>query len=218
MEKRELKENSFSWRDRLRSVLREKMSEKQISILIAAAELFGEKGFSATTTKEIARRAGVAESSVFKQHKSKDALFAALLESVTTHIFLPMLRHGLDALFGREFDSLEDFFRALFRNRLELIRENVVLLRLLLLELPYRPDQRVFFLSAIRETKLFDALDGLKARGLLPDRPAEETMGILFACLGGFFLTRFVLFPEHFAEGLDEDTERFVLFLTKGLA
>jgi AcrR family transcriptional regulator len=217
MEEKETGKIDCDWRARLRAALRDRMSEKQVSILIAAAELFSEKGFSATTTKEIARRAGVAEGSVFKQHTSKDVLFATLSESIATHILAPLLGYGLDALFRREFDSPEDLFRALFRNRMELFGKNAEPIRLLLLELPYRPDLRAFFLSTLRATPLFDALGRLKEKGFLPARSAEDILRILITCFAGFFLTRFLLFPEYFSEEIEADAERFVQFLAKGL-
>jgi len=48
-------------------------------ILEAALESFAEKGFSGTSTKEIARRAKVNEVTIFRQFKSKRALFSAVI-------------------------------------------------------------------------------------------------------------------------------------------
>jgi len=48
-------------------------------ILDAALESFAEKGFSGTSTKEIARRAKVNEVTIFRQFKSKRALFSAVI-------------------------------------------------------------------------------------------------------------------------------------------
>ena len=45
MEEKETDKIDCDWRARLRAALRDRMSEKQVSILIAAAELFSEKGF-----------------------------------------------------------------------------------------------------------------------------------------------------------------------------
>jgi AcrR family transcriptional regulator len=49
-------------------------------ILIAARELFLEKGIQATTA-EVARRAGVAEGSIFKRFKTKHELFIAAMHA-----------------------------------------------------------------------------------------------------------------------------------------
>lgn len=48
-------------------------------ILDAALQAFAEKGFSGTSTREIARRADVNEVTVFRQFKSKRALFQAVI-------------------------------------------------------------------------------------------------------------------------------------------
>ena len=48
-------------------------------ILNAALALFAEKGFSASTTKDIARRARVNEVTIFRQFGSKRALFGAVV-------------------------------------------------------------------------------------------------------------------------------------------
>jgi AcrR family transcriptional regulator len=49
-------------------------------VLAAAAELFAEKGFAETTTREIARRAGVATGTVFTHFPDKSQLLAQVLQ------------------------------------------------------------------------------------------------------------------------------------------
>ncbi len=53
--------------------------ERQASIISAATALFAAKGFNGTTTKEIARTAGISEALVFKHFPTKRALYAAIL-------------------------------------------------------------------------------------------------------------------------------------------
>mgnify|MGYP003336465120 CR=1 FL=1 len=53
--------------------------ERQASIILTAASLFAAKGFSGTTTKEIAKTAGVSEALLFKYFPTKRALYAAIL-------------------------------------------------------------------------------------------------------------------------------------------
>jgi len=52
-------------------------------ILQTAVSLFSQRGFSGTTTKEIAKAAGVSEAMVFRHFSSKDELYGAILESKT---------------------------------------------------------------------------------------------------------------------------------------
>lgn len=50
-------------------------------ILQTAVDLFSQKGFKGTTTKEIAKAAGVSEAIIFRHFASKDELYAAILHS-----------------------------------------------------------------------------------------------------------------------------------------
>lgn len=60
-------------------------------ILAAAVELFSQRGFKGTTTKEIARAVGVSEAMVFRHFATKDDLYAAILDAKAcidgTHVF-----------------------------------------------------------------------------------------------------------------------------------
>ncbi|MEC4891306.1 MAG: TetR/AcrR family transcriptional regulator [Nitrospira sp.] len=63
--------------------------ERQASLIQAATGLFAKKGFNGTTTKEIAKAAGISEALVFKHFPTKRALYAAILaEKVTVNELL----------------------------------------------------------------------------------------------------------------------------------
>ena len=51
-------------------------------LLRAALELYGTTGFAATTTPELARRAGIAEGTIYRHFKSKEALLNAVFQGV----------------------------------------------------------------------------------------------------------------------------------------
>src|SRR3989442_4159581 len=53
--------------------------ERQASIIAAAASLFAQKGFNGTTTREIAKTAGISEALLFRYFPTKRALYAAIL-------------------------------------------------------------------------------------------------------------------------------------------
>ena len=57
------------------------MSKKE-EILMAATELFARQGFNGTATSEIARRAGVAQGTVFHHFKSKENLLIAICDEL----------------------------------------------------------------------------------------------------------------------------------------
>lgn len=50
-------------------------------ILMTAVELFSQRGFKGTTTKEIAKAAGVSEAIIFRHFATKDELYGAILDA-----------------------------------------------------------------------------------------------------------------------------------------
>jgi AcrR family transcriptional regulator len=54
--------------------------ERREQILATAVNLFSRNGFRGTTTKEIARAAGVSEAMVFRHFATKEALYGAILD------------------------------------------------------------------------------------------------------------------------------------------
>lgn len=55
-------------------------AQRREQLLDTAAKLFGEKGYSGSTTAELARAAGVTEPIIYRHFSSKKDLFIALLE------------------------------------------------------------------------------------------------------------------------------------------
>ena len=53
--------------------------ERQASIIAAASSLFAQKGFNGTTTREIAKTAGISEALLFRYFPTKRALYAAII-------------------------------------------------------------------------------------------------------------------------------------------
>ena len=64
--------------------LRPKLSceERRAAIIEAVRTVFAEKGFHATTTRELAQAAGVSEALLFKHFPTKEALFTAIKASL----------------------------------------------------------------------------------------------------------------------------------------
>ena len=60
---------------------RMKGDARREQILQTAVSLFSQRGFKGTTTKEIARAAGVSEAMVFRHFENKDALYGAILDT-----------------------------------------------------------------------------------------------------------------------------------------
>jgi AcrR family transcriptional regulator len=63
------------------AVIRLDAEGRRKAIIDAALPLFARKGFSATTTKELAETAGVSEALIFKHFPSKAALYSEILQA-----------------------------------------------------------------------------------------------------------------------------------------
>ena len=104
-------------------------------ILKSSLKLFSEKGYNGSTTAEIARSAGVAEGTIFRHFPTKKDLLIAVLE--------PKVLEGLIQLDKEHSkDTPTEFFRCFLRNRLELIKENESLIRLMFAEAQYHIEVR----------------------------------------------------------------------------
>jgi AcrR family transcriptional regulator len=55
--------------------------ERRVAIIHAVRQVFAEKGFDGTTTRELAEAAGVSEALLFKHFPNKEALFSAMQQS-----------------------------------------------------------------------------------------------------------------------------------------
>ena len=59
--------------------------DRRQSIIDAALDLFAEKGFNGTRTREIAQKAGISETLIFQHFKSKEELYRAAFERRILH-------------------------------------------------------------------------------------------------------------------------------------
>lgn len=101
------------------------MSDTDKAILDAAMMMFAEKGFTATTTRQIAQRAGVNEVTLFRHFHSKGELFHRILEEIQ-RLYPPLME--TDALSRAAPEALIEAFVRLTLLRLH---ESPYLVRLL---------------------------------------------------------------------------------------
>jgi AcrR family transcriptional regulator len=127
------------------SAIREKRrtaEERRREILAAAGRVFARKGFERSTTAEIAREAGVAEGTIFRYFPTKRDLLVSVVTS--------LVMESLPALLERiETGTIEDAIEDILRNRLNLIKENALLLKLFFAEALFREDLRKKFIEEV---------------------------------------------------------------------
>ena len=190
------------------------VKNRRQDILEAGLKLFAEKGYNGSTTAEIARAAGVAEGTIFRHFPTKKDLLIAVLE--------PKVLEGLIQL-NKEHseDTPTEFFRCFLRNRLELIKKNESLIRLMFAEAQYHIEVREALFNgiigqAINITKPW--FEKGVERGdfrALPFLPTMRSfMGMVMIC--GLFGHVFIgLSPE---KTIEEATDHILDLFLHGLA
>src|SRR5207249_1411784 len=80
----------------LKSPSRMAAEDRRQQILEVALQLFSQKGFRGTTTKEIALAAGVNEAIIFRHFATKSELYAAIMDHKAKSSAIQSLRNAVD--------------------------------------------------------------------------------------------------------------------------
>lgn len=198
----------------------EKLTEKQKKILLAAIETFSEKGYAATATSEIAKKAGVAEGTIFRHYKTKKELLVSIVAPLMTKLIGPLIVNDFNKVLDRQFDRFEDFLRATIENRREVLIKLLPVIKIMLQEIPFQAELREQFVELIAKRiyeRVSTLIKGYQESGQIIEMPPESVARLTITSVLGFLLTRYVLFPH--LEWDDElETERTIQFIMHGLA
>ncbi|NKE04517.1 TetR/AcrR family transcriptional regulator [Mesobacillus selenatarsenatis] len=198
----------------------EDLTEKQRKIIISAIESFADKGFSATSTSEIAKKAGVAEGTIFRHYKTKKDLLLAIVAPVMAKFVAPFFIKDLQKVLDQEYEHVEDFLRAMLLNRRDYLIKNLATVKILLQEIPFHPELKELFKEhiALKVYAQFEKLvEHYQAKGQIIEIPAYSVFRLAFSSIFGYLIARYMILPE--AEWDDEaETERTIQFIMHGLA
>jgi len=119
-----------------------KSEKTRKKILDAALKLFYLKGYNGATTKEIAQEAGVAEGTIFRYFKTKKDL----LLSMAVPIIIESLTDLMKKVAGQDDETV---LTALLKNRLQLINENMDIVKVIFIESQFHPELRERFVGEV---------------------------------------------------------------------
>ncbi|HZG61340.1 MAG TPA: TetR/AcrR family transcriptional regulator [Anoxybacillus sp.] len=214
--------NEQQWLQELLKVNNEevKLSDKQAKILEAAIEMFAEKGYAATSTSEIAKRAGVAEGTIFRHYKTKKDLLLAIITPTVTKVVAPFLaKEFVKEVFEHQYQSYEDFIRALMKNRYDFVKKHLPLIRIFWQEIAFHSEIKEQFQAIFTENvyeKFKKIVEYFQSKGEIIDIPPASVIRMTITTIAGFLYTRFLFLPEK--EWDDEnEMERTIQFLMHGL-
>jgi AcrR family transcriptional regulator len=197
----------------------EKMTEKQQKIVETAIQMFADKGYASTSTAEIAKAAGVAEGTIFRHFGSKENLLLSVILPFLINAFPVIADEFIQEVLTKPFTSFESFLTTLIKNRLEFVRENKEIFKILVVELLHRDelrDQLVSFFQKAPYQHVTGILDTFKQSGELMDLPNPVLIRTMMTQVFGFFMVRFALFPDlNWDDSLE--VEQLVEVILKGI-
>jgi AcrR family transcriptional regulator len=198
----------------------DKMTDKQIKIIKAAIETFSEKGFAASSTSEIAQKAGVAEGTIFRHYKTKKDLLFSIVAPMMAKLIAPFVLKDFNKVLHSAYPKYEDFLRAVIKNRLEFVRNNLPIIKIMLHELPFQSELQAQFKEHIAIkvfNRLTEIVEHFQQEGQIITLPSPVTIRLSISVMIGFVFARFILLPDvHWNE--EQEIEYCIDFIMHGLA
>jgi AcrR family transcriptional regulator len=107
-------------------------TEREAAIIQAATRLFGERGYDATRTAQIASMAGVTERTLFRYFPTKKALYRRVMFPAILAAALPRELTLISRLFASDSESYSDWHRRILKMRIEVAKHAGPQFRLLI--------------------------------------------------------------------------------------
>lgn len=161
----------------------ENLTEKQKRVLQASLELFASQGFEATTSQQIAKRAGVSVGSVYHTFPTKQAILVAVLAPIFEGTMDTVANQFNDNTFGKGFESVEELVKVTIADRFYFADKNINVIRLMLGQMlvnsVFVEDLKKFFEQQAKQLVL-PTIVRLQAEQKIKNLPIEKILQILF--------------------------------------
>src|SRR5699024_9997916 len=195
------------------------LTEKQKEVLAAATVLFAEKGFAATSTSEIAKKAGVAEGTIFRHYKTKKELLLSIVGPIMARFIAPFIIDDFKKVLDQHYEYYEDFLKAVIENRRQFLEDNMSILRILLQEIPFHPELREKFKEHVG-SKVMERLRQIvrhyQLKGQIKMLPEDTVIRLTASSLIGYLVTKYIIVPENKSDN-EKEIERTIQFIMSGL-
>ncbi|MNI29844.1 Fatty acid metabolism regulator protein [compost metagenome] len=177
----------------------DKMTEKQLKIVQAAIEIFSEKGYAASSTSEIAQKAGVAEGTIFRHYKTKKELLLSIVAPIMSKLIAPFVIKDFTKVLEADYPKMEDFLRVTIRDRMTFARNHFPVIKILLHEIPFQPDLQKHFKEFIGEQilqRMNKVIRHFQEQGQIIEAPTFPIVRFIATTVIGLILSRFLFLPE----------------------
>jgi len=197
----------------------ERSQRSRTQVLDAALALFSHQGFRATSTREIAERAGVSTGTVYHHFKDKETIFRELLDVYWRAIDDPEFPTNKALTTGTFPENLEEIGRA-SRASVELYQPYVTLIYVDVVEFSGKHIRKFYSEMAGRFEGFVAAhKDELKLEGKLrPEITPASAVMLAFRTFLQYFAVELVFgVPDHFGKSSDEVVGEIAHILRNGM-
>lgn len=198
----------------------QQLTEKQEKIIHAAIEMFSKKGYAATSTKEIAKRAGVAEGTIFRHYSTKKDLLISIVSPMMKKLLAPFIIRDIAKVLDIQYDSYEEFLYAMLKNRVSFLKKNLPIVKIMLQEIPFQPEIKALFKEHIGKEvykKVEQLVQHFQENGDIIEMPTESAIRLMAATGLGTLMIQYMMLPE-IDWNEEKELERTVQFIMYGLA
>lgn len=160
---------------------------KEEKILESAIKLFSKKGFSATTTSEIAKAAGVAEGTVFRYYKTKKHLLIKVMSKLIEVMSEELISNPVEEILKDNKDKSDKYIlKILLMDRLKICNKYWDIIQVIITEIQFHEDIRESFVKNV-VFKIKGVLGGFFESGIAKGRFKNfDSIVISRALLGTF--------------------------------
>ncbi|HEY5588000.1 MAG TPA: TetR/AcrR family transcriptional regulator [Candidatus Paceibacterota bacterium] len=194
---------------------------KEEKILESAIVLFSKKGFSATTTSEIAKKAGVAEGTVFRYYKTKKHLLIKVMSKLIEVMSVELIANPVEKILKQNEDKDDaDILKMLLMDRLEIFNRYWDIIQVIITEIQFHKDIREsFFKNVVFKAK--DVLGEFIESGIAKGRFKNfDSMVVSRALLGTFmaYIIQKKIMGENKLIGNKQEVDQMIKLFLNGLA
>lgn len=194
---------------------------REEEILEAAIKIFSEKGFSAATTSEIAKEAGVAEGTIFRYFKTKKDILIKVMAKVVEILGEKLIIERLTKLLEENKEKSErEILITIVKDRLEMFEKYWDMIKIVATEMQFHKDLREVFIKSV-VTKGKDIVENFINTGVSKGVFRKvDTAIALRSLIGmvGIYVIQSQVFPEVINMDKDRQIEEMVDLFLYGLS
>ncbi|AZZ60223.1 TetR/AcrR family transcriptional regulator [Oenococcus sp. UCMA 16435] len=200
------------------NVIKEKivLTKKQQAVLNASLILFAEKGYEKTSTSDIAKKAGVAEGTVYKQFKTKKNLLINGIAPILKTVFENAINEFSENNLKDKEMTLHDYLARIVKDRSNFIEKNLPAIKVILNQMLTNPEFAKIVIAKFKislEAYVNPILNNLRQNKQLINLPNYQIFRFIFSSVAGTVISYHV----NNKGSLEEEINATIILLEKAL-